>query len=99
MTEAANTDKPVEKTSDKAEKPAKKALKKYEITFHGEGGDVEIGHNFKLNIYKRNVKTVIDENFLGVLRDAVITTVVEDADGKRKNVTIPQYSYTLGEAI
>jgi hypothetical protein len=25
--------------------------------------------------------------------------VIEDADGKRKNVTIPMYSYSLGEAV
>jgi hypothetical protein len=96
MSEAAITEKPADKP---AEKPAKKALKKFKITFHGEGGDVEIAHNFKLNIYKRNVETVIDEHYLGVLRDAVIHTVIEDADGKRKNVTIPMYSYSLGEAV
>lgn len=80
-------------------KTAKKSLKKYRITFHGEGGDVEIGHNFKLNLYKRNVETTIDEHFLGVLKDAVVHTVVEDAEGKRRNVTIPMYSYTIhGEA-
>jgi transposase-like protein len=79
-------------------KPAKKALKKYKITFHGEGGDIEIAHNFRLNVYKRNVETTIDEHYLGVLRDAVVRTVVEE-DGKRKNVTIPMFSYTLGEAV
>jgi hypothetical protein len=78
-----------------AEKPAKKALKQYKITFHGEGGDVEVGHNYKLNLYKRNVETTIDENYLGVVRDAVIHTVAQDADGKNKNVTIPAYSYTV----
>lgn len=65
-------------------------LKQYKITFHGEGGDVEIGHNFKLNVYKRNVETTIDENFLAVLKDAVVRTHV---DGKP--VSIPMYSYTI----
>lgn len=69
-------------------------LKQYKITFHGEGGDIEIGHNFKLNLYKRNVETTIDENYLGVVKAAVITTIVEDADGNRKHVTIPQFQYT-----
>lgn len=78
-----------------AEKPAKKALKKYRITFHGDGGDVEIGHNCKLNLYKRNVETVIDENYLGVLRDAVVNTIVQDENGNRKAVTIPMFSYTI----
>lgn len=71
-----------------------KELKKFNITFHGEGGDVEIAHNYVLNVYQRNVPVVIDENFLSVLKDAVITTMVE-VDGKRKNVTIPTYQYTV----
>jgi hypothetical protein len=80
-----------------AEKVA--APKKYKITFHGEGGDVEIAHNFKLNVYKRNVPTEIDEHFLSVLKHAVVHTTVQDADGKTKEVAIPQYSYTIdGEA-
>jgi hypothetical protein len=83
----------------KVEKPAKKALKKYRITFHGEGGDVEIAHNFRLNVYKRNVETTIDEHYLGVLKDAVVTTTVQDENGARKKVTIPMFSYTIhGEA-
>lgn len=72
-----------------------KPLKKYKIVFHGEGGDVEIAHNFKLNLYKRNVETTIDENYLGVLKDAVVKTIVEDAEGNRRNVSIPQYQYTV----
>lgn len=77
-------------------RPPKKAEPaKYKITFHGEGGDIEIGHNFKLNLYKRNVETVIDENFLGVLKNAVITTMVKGEDGVERHVSIPQYSYTI----
>jgi len=76
-------------------KPKAKALKQYKITFHGEGGDVEIGHNFKLNLYKRNVETTIDENFLGALKLAVIHTIIQDADGKNKSVTIPIYQYSV----
>ena len=81
--------------SEVAEKPAKSKVKMYKITFHGEGGDIEIGHNFKLNLYKRNVETTIDENFLGVLKDAVIQTSVQDADGKWKQVSIPAYQYSI----
>jgi len=81
--------------SEVMEKPAKKALKQYKITFHGEGGDVEIGHNYKLNLYKRNVETTIDENFLGALKAAVTTTKIQDADGKWKQVSIPTYQYTV----
>jgi hypothetical protein len=78
---------------------AKAELKQYKITFHGEGGDVEIAHNFKLNVYKRNVETTIDENFLGVIKNAVVYTQIKGDDGKMKPVTIPQFSYTVhGEA-
>ncbi len=78
----------------KAERAEKKA-KQYKIMFSGEGGDIEIGHNFKLNLYKRNVWTTIDENFLGVLRAAVIETIMQDAEGKTKSVRIPAYQYEL----
>ena len=75
--------------------PKAKGLKMYKIMFSGEGGDVEIGHNFKLNLYKRNVWTTIDENYLGVLRDAVVTTIVQDAEGNTKQVRLPAYQYEL----
>jgi len=81
--------------SETIEAPVKVALKQYKITFHGEGGDVEIGHNYKLNIYKRNVETTIDENYLAVLKNAVVETEVEDATGLRKQVRIPQFQYTV----
>lgn len=74
---------------------AKSELKQFKITFHGEGGDIEIAHNFKLNVYKRNVPTTIDEHFLAVLKDAVVHTVVKGSDDKPQSVTIPMYSYTV----
>jgi hypothetical protein len=76
--------------------PAKQ-LKQYRITFHGEGGDVEIGHNYKLNLYKRNVPTTIDANYLNVLKHSVITTQIQDSDGKWKAVSIPTFQYTVEE--
>jgi hypothetical protein len=75
-------------------KERKKSLPMYKITFHGQGGDVEIGHKFKINQYNRNVEALIDENFLQVVKDAVISTEVEDAEGKRRKVTIPTFQYT-----
>lgn len=88
------------KDEPKARKPRAEAeaLKKYKITFHGEGGDVEIIHNFKLNVYKRNVETTIDENFLDVLKHAVVDTVVQTLEGDKKvekRVRIPMYSYSV----
>jgi len=78
------------KPEAKAKKP-----KQFKITFHGDGHDVEVIHNFVLNVYKRNVETIIDENFLGVVRNAVIHTHVQDENGKRREVRIPQFSYTV----
>lgn len=71
------------------------SLKQYKITFHGEGGNVEVGHNYKLNSYPRNVETTIDENFLGVVKAAVVTTTVQDEAGNARHVSIPQYSFTV----
>lgn len=71
------------------------APKQFRITFHGQGGDIEVAHNFTLNVYKRNVETTIDEHFLGVIKDAVVQTQVQSEDGKMVNVTIPQHSYTV----
>lgn len=71
-------------------KADKAPLKMYSIEFHGEGGDIEIAHNYKLNVYKRNVPTTIDENYLGVLKAAVVQTMVNG-----KPVSIPQHNYTV----
>lgn len=81
--------------TSKPARAAKAPLKQYKITFHGEGGDVEVGHNYKLNIYKRNVETTIDENYLGVIKAAVVTTTVDDGEGNKRNVSIPQFNYTV----
>jgi hypothetical protein len=75
------------------------APKKFKIIFHGDGGDVEIAHNFKLNVFKRNVETEIDEHFLGVLKHAVVHTTVQDENGKEKAVTIPQHNYTINGEV
>lgn len=82
------------------EKVSKKALKQFKITFHSsedktEAEDVVIGHNCKLNRYQRDVATTIDENFLAVLKDAVIKTVVKGNDGVEREVTIPRFSYSV----
>ena len=84
---------------EKPVKAEKKPLKMYKITFNGEGGDVELVHNFKLNVYKRNLETTIDENFLAVVKDAVVTTQVKDEKtGEVTIARIPQLSYQV-EAI
>lgn len=82
------------------ERAAKKALKQFKIVIHSgeaksEAEDVVIGHNCKLNRYQRDVEATIDENFLGVLKDAVIKTTVKGEDGVEREVTIPRFSYTV----
>jgi hypothetical protein len=81
----------------------KQKVKMFKITFHsGDAGteaeDVQIALNGKLNLYKRNVEALIDENFLGVLKDAVVYTEIEDANGKRVPVTIPRFAYSVTPA-
>jgi hypothetical protein len=85
-----NDMQPVEAT----EKPKKEKVKRYKITFHGEGGDVEICHNYKLNVYQRNVETEIDEHFLHALKLAVVNTFTK-VDGVVKPITIPMFQYTV----
>lgn len=81
----------------------RKKVKQYKIVFHSgedktEAADVVIGHNCKLNRYQRDVETIIDENFLSVLKDAVIKTTVKGEDGVERDVTIPRFSYTVNPA-
>lgn len=83
------------KNEDGAEVQTEPVTKKqYKITIHGEGGDVMIGHNYKLNVFKRNVETIINEDFLDVLKNSVIRTKNEAGD----EVSIPTHSYSV-EAI
>jgi hypothetical protein len=73
----------------------------FTVTIHpGPGNDmsdVVIGHNYVLNVYKRNVPVQMTEVYLNVLRDAVVSTDVPTADGTMQAVTIPQYSYTVDQ--
>ena len=75
--------------------PMTAKLKQYLITFNGEGGDVEVGHNFKMNLYKRNTPAPIDELFLGVVKDAVVISMVKDDKGVERQVKTPLYNYTV----
>lgn len=74
----------------------------FTVTIHpGPGNDmsdVVIGHNYVLNVYQRNVPVQMAENYLRVLRDAVVTTTVQSPDGQMTQaVSIPQYSYTVDQ--
>lgn len=72
-------------------------LKQYKITFTGEGGDIVLVHNFKQNVYQRNVEAPINELYLDVVKNSVIETEVADANGKKRMVKIPTHPYILGD--
>ncbi len=78
-------------SKDKSETPA---LKQYRVTFTGDGGDILVGHNYKLNVYQRNVEVIIDENFLQVIKHAVVETDIREKDGTVRHIRIPQYQYS-----
>lgn len=73
----------------------KTKLKQYKITFHGEGPDVFLGWNGLNRVYKRGMEAPIDERFVAVLKDTLITTVKENAEGQAIPIQIPRFSYTL----
>lgn len=80
----------------------KRSGKFYTVTIHPGPGDdmsdVFISHNYVPNLYKRNVPVQMAEEYLHVLRDAVVTTSVQNADGTTvQAVSIPQYSYTVDQ--
>lgn len=77
----------------KAEKP-----KRWKVTIHsinGDNSDVVVGHNFKINQYKRNVEVEMDDNYLEVLKGAVVHTTVQDQNGVETEVSIPMHAYTV----
>jgi hypothetical protein len=80
--------------------PAKK-LKEYYITFHsglgGDNSDVHITHNHITNTYKRNMQARINENYLSVLKDAVIDTTHRNEEGKEVKIRIQPYTYSVEE--
>ena len=88
-----------EEAKAKAAAKAPKAKgKTYTVTIHsnnGDNSDVLLGHNYVLNQYKRNVPVQMNENFLQVLKDSVVQTTVQSADGVNSSVSIPQYAYTV----
>ena len=95
----AQVDAPAAREPEAEKAPRAKKLKQWKITFHGKGAPVEIGHNYRMNVYPLNVETVIDENYLDVLRNSTTMTRQQDGAGNWENVSIPTYQYTLGEQV
>ena len=79
----------------------KKKLKEYLITFHSgannDNSDVTISHNHVINVYQRNKQVKINENYLSVLKDAVIDTEIRGEDGKTQRIRIQPYTYSVEE--
>ena len=84
-------------------KATSKKLKEYWITFHsgmgGDNSDIPISHNHVTNLYKRNERAKINENFLSVLKDAVIDTEIRTEDNKVKKIRLQPYTYTVEEIV
>ena len=80
---------------------APRKLKEYYITFHsgvgGDNSDITISHNHVTNRYMRNQRVKINENYLSVLKDAVIDTEVRGEDGKVQKIRIQPYTYSVEE--
>jgi hypothetical protein len=77
---------------------ADEKLKQYKITFHNDdkdASDVFLGWNGLNRVYKRGMEAPIDERFVAVLKDTLITTEVKNADGKMVKMQIPRFQYTL----
>jgi hypothetical protein len=96
------------KMSEVIEKPAEKKAAAappamFKVTIHsGEGeadkGDVPIIHNYKQIVIQRDKEVTINENYLNVLKDAVVNTSIKSEDGKITPIKIPRFSYTVTPA-
>lgn len=94
--------------SEVIEKPAEKKaavapLAMFKVTIHsgedkGDKGDVVMAHNYKQIVIQRDQEVTINENFLNVLKHAVVETSIKSDDGKITQVKIPRFSYTVTPA-
>ena len=95
--------------SEVMEKPEVKAvvkaspLKMYKVTINSgedkaEKEDVVLIHNFRQIQIQRDKEVNINENYLNVLKDAVVQTTVKNDKGDENAVRIPRFSYSV-EAV
>jgi hypothetical protein len=66
---------------------AKEELKMYKVTINsGESesdkGDVTLVHNYKQITIQRDKEVEISENYVNILKDAVVVTAIRDENGK-----------------
>ena len=89
--------------ADEAKVAKAEPLKKYKVTIHsgedkGDKGDVVLIHNFRQIMIQRDKEVVIDERYLGVLKDSTINTVSKGEDGVERPISIPRFAYSMAPA-
>ena len=96
----------IESENSKRKQRGEKPLKMYKIMFHevdGNKSDVEIIHNYRKMVFPRGKWKEIDENFVGVVKDAIhqSTRVLRDhvtGENIVEEINRPVLHYSL-EAI
>jgi len=77
--------------------------KMFKVTIHsgedkGDKGDVVLVHNYRQILIQRDKEVTINENFLGVLKDSVITTTAKNEKNEDVPVRIPRFSFSVEAA-
>lgn len=78
------------------------APKQYKITIHSgedatDKGDVVLAHNYKQILIQRDQEVTVGEQYLEVLRNSTIETVIKDDKGERA-IKIPRFSFSVQPA-
>lgn len=84
--------------SKAAEKQSSKMAIKI-LSTDGDNSDVFLSFNGKPIVIKRNERVEIEPEYVEILKDAVIETVIRDFDAAgnktEKVVTVPRFPFTL----
>lgn len=78
-------------------------IKKYKVTIHSgedkDSGDVVLGVNGKLIQVQRNKEVILPAEYVEVLRNAKIETIVKDPEtGKESPITMMRFPFSAVEA-
>ena len=82
---------------------AKPEVKRYKVIIHSgeekaEKADVPLVHNYNQILIQRDKEVVINEHFLEVLRNSVITTFIKNDEKQDVEVRIPRFSFSVSPA-
>jgi len=96
MSEVTEDVKVEAKDSKKAEKAV--APKMFKLTIRSgedesEKGDVVLSHNYKQIQIKRDQEVVVGEQYIEVLKHAVMHTETKDANGKMRSASVSRFSF------